>query len=172
MSKIAVLLDDWFEDVEYFKPVGAFSVAGHNIINVGLRTGKIVEGKKEKKKVDIDRSVDEVNVDDFDALFIPGGYSPDKLRAHKEPVEFVKKFVESKKPVFFICHGAQLLITADVLKNRNVTGWKSISKDIQNAGANFIDKEVVEDGNLISSRSPRDLTSFIDKSLKKLKENL
>ena len=170
MSKIVVLVDDWFEDVEYFKPVGAFSVAGHKIVNVGLRKGKVVEGKKEKKKVDIDRSVDDVKVDDFDALFIPGGYSPDKLRAHKKPVEFVKKFVKSKKPVFFICHGAQLLITADVLKNRKVTGWKSISKDIKNAGANFIDDEVVEDENLVSSRSPSDLTAFIDKSLEKLEE--
>ncbi len=170
MSKIAVIVDDWFEDLEYFKPVGAFSVAGHQIVNIGLKQGKIVEGKNEKKKVDIDRSVDDVKVDDFDALFIPGGYSPDKLRAHKEPVDFVKKFVESNKPVFFICHGAQLLITADVLKNRNITGWKSISKDIKNAGANFIDEEVVEDKNLISSRSPRDLSSFIEKSLEKLEE--
>lgn len=170
MSKIAVILDDWFEDSEYFKPVGAFSTAGHKVVNVGLKKGKIVKGKKEDKQVDIDRSVDEVSVNDFDALLIPGGYSPDKLRAHKKPVEFVKKFVQSGKPVFAICHAPQILISADVLRDRKITGWKSLIQDIKNAGAEFVDEKVVVDDNLVSSRSPRDLSAFIETSMKKLKE--
>lgn len=169
MKKIAVILDDMFEDSEYFEPVGAFSTAGHKITNVGLKKGKIVKGKKEGKQVDIDKSVNDVSVDDFDALLIPGGYSPDKLRSHKEAVDFVKDFVDSGKPVFSICHGPQLLISADVLKGRRITGWNSIIQDIRNAGGDFVNKEVVEDDNLVSSRSPVDLKAFIEKSLEKLK---
>jgi protease I len=90
------------------------------------------------------------------------------LRAHAEPVKFVKDFVESGKPVCLICHAPQLLITAQVLKGRKVTGWKSIIQDIKNAGAEFLDQEVVEDGNLISSRSPADLPAFIRACSKKL----
>ena len=169
--KIAVLVDDLFEDVEYFQPVGAFSAAGHKIYNVGLRKGKIVKGKTEGKEVDIDESVRDIFVDEYDAMFIPGGYSPDKLRAHDEIVDFVKKFVESCKPIFAICHGPQLLITANVLKNRTVTGWKSIIQDIKNAGAVFLDKDVVVDENLVTSRGPDDLKVFIEASLQKLKES-
>jgi len=170
LSKIAVIIDDWFEDSEYFKPVGAFSVAGHKIINVGLRKGKIVESKKEGKKVDIDKSVDEVSVDDFDALLIPGGYSPDRLRAHESPVDFVREFVKSGKPVFSICHAPQLLITAKVLERKKITGWKSIIQDIKNAGGLYRDEEVVIDDNIVSSRSPKDLNAFIKKSLEKMKQ--
>jgi protease I len=168
--KIAVLLDDLFEDVEYFQPVGAFSAAGHKIYNVGVRKGKVVKGKTQGKEVDIDESIQDVSVGEYDALLIPGGCSPDKLRAHDEVVDFVKDFVESCKPVFAICHGPQLLITADVLKNRTVTGWKSIIQDIKNAGAVFLDKEVVVDENLVTSRGPNDLKAFIEASLQKLKE--
>ena len=169
MSKIAVLIDDLFEDVEYTKPTMAYTDAGHEIIHVGLKKEKKVKGKKKGTKVEIDEAVADANIDDFDALFIPGGYSPDKLRAKKEPVNFVKSFVESGKPVFIICHGAQLLITASVLNNRKVTGWKSIKVDIENAGAEYIDEKVVVDDNIISSRSPRDLPAFIRKTLEKLK---
>jgi len=169
VAKIAVILDDWFEDSEYFEPVGAFSTAGHKIINVGLRKGKIVKSKKQGKQVDIDKSIDDSSINDFDALLIPGGYSPDKLRAHKKPVEFVKKFVESGKPVFSICHAPQLLISAQIIKGRKITGWKSIIQDIKNAGGEFLDEEVVVDDNLVSSRSPQDLSAFIKTSMKKLK---
>jgi protease I len=107
-------------------------------------------------------------VDDFDALLIPGGYSPDKLRVYEEAVRFVKDFVESGKPVFTICHGPQLLITAQVLKGRTITGYTSIIQDIKNAGATFVDADVVVDKNLISSRTPADLPSFIAAALNAL----
>ena len=169
MKNIAVIIDDLFEDSEYIEPTSAFITAGHKITHVGLKEGKTVKGKNKGTEVTIDVVFKDVSVNDFDALLIPGGYSPDKLRSHDEAVDFVKDFMASGKPVFSICHGPQLLITADVLKGRKVTGWKSIIQDIKNAGAEFVDEQVVEDGNLISSRSPRDLPAFIQTSLKKLK---
>lgn len=168
MSKIAVIITDFFEDSEYTEPAEAFKKAGHELSHVGLEKGTTVKGKKEQTPVKIDEAVKNVSVNDFDALLIPGGYSPDKLRAHKDAVQFAKEFVQSDKPVFLICHAAQLLITADVLKGRKVTGYTSIVQDIKNAGAEYFDQEVVEDGNLVSSRNPGDLPAFIDASLKRL----
>lgn len=104
----------------------------------------------------------------FDALLIPGGYSPDNLRAHEGPVRFVKEFMENGQPVFAICHGPQLLISAGKLEGRKVTGWKSLIEDIKYAGADFIDEEVVVDGNLVTSRQPADIPAFIKDSLKVL----
>lgn len=169
MSKIAVIITNMFEDSEYSQPVNAFKKAGHKIINVGLKEGEVVKGKKKGTLVKIDKAVTDVSVDDFDALLIPGGYSPDKLRANEDAVKFTKEFAESGKPIFSICHGPQLLITAQALKGRKITGWKSIIQDIKNAGAEFIDQEVVEDENLVSSRQPGDIPAFIRTSLKKLK---
>jgi protease I len=168
MSKIAIIITDLFEDSEYKWPAEAFSKAGHELINVGLEAGQKVTGKKEGSTVNIDRAVRDVSVHDFDALLIPGGYSPDKLRVDDSAVRFVKSYVESGKPVFTICHGPQLLISAQVLQGRTITGWKSIIQDIKNAGADFVDQEVVEDGNIISSRSPDDLAAFTEKCLEKL----
>lgn len=168
MSKVAVIIADMFEDVEYTEPVRAFRRAGHEIDRVGLEGGQTVSGKKMGTPVKVDRSVKEVSVTDYDALLIPGGYSPDKLRVDADAVRFAREFVESGKPVFVICHGPQLLITARVLKGRRITGWKSIIEDIINAGAEFVDDEVVEDGNLVSSRGPDDIPAFIKASLKRL----
>jgi protease I len=170
MSTIAVLITDMFEDVEYIQPAKAFQNAGHRLVHVGLKKGSTVHGKKEKTPVAIERAVSEVTPDDFDALFIPGGYSPDKLRVDEDAVRFAREFIRSGKPIFAICHAPQLLITADVLKGRKVTGWKSIVQDIKNAGAEYIDAEVVEDGNLISSRSPRDIPAFVKAALNKLSQ--
>jgi len=169
LSKIAVIITNMFEDSEYSEPVNAFKKAGHKIIRVGLKEGEVVKGKKKGTLVKIDKAVTDVSVEDFDALLIPGGYSPDKLRANEDAVKFTKEFAESGKPIFSICHGPQLLITAQALKGRKITGWKSIIQDIKNAGAEFIDQEVVEDENLVSSRHPGDIPAFIRTSLKKLK---
>jgi protease I len=168
MATIAVIIDEMFEDSEYGQPVKAFKEAGHMIVHVGLKKGAVVTGKKEGTKVTIDKTVKEVTPVDFDALLIPGGYSPDHLRAHPDAVEFVKQFMDSRKPVFAICHAPQLLITAEVLKGRKCTGWKSIVQDIKNAGATYVDEEVVREGNLISSRHPGDLPAFIRASLEML----
>jgi protease I len=168
MRRIAVIITDLFEDSEYTEPAEAFKKAGHELIHVGLEDGKTVKGKKKETPVQIDKAVENVSEEDFDALLIPGGYSPDKIRADENAVRFTKEFVQSNKPVFLICHAAQLLITADVLKGRKLTGYTSIVQDIKNAGAEYLDQEVVVDGNLVSSRNPGDLPAFIEASLKKL----
>ena len=168
MTRIAALIDDLFEDVEYAEPAQAFRTAGHTVVTVGLRKGATVTGKTLHSKVRIEEGVAGVSVEDFGALFIPGGYSPDRLRVDPAVVEFVRSFVESGKPVLGICHAAQLLITARVLQGKKITGYVSIIQDIRNAGAEFVDAEVVEDGNLLFSRNPKDIPSFIRASLKKL----
>lgn len=169
MSKIAVIIGPDFEDSEYSKPAEAFRKAGYELVHVGIKAGEIVKGKKQATPVTIDLSAKDAGVEDFEGLLIPGGYSPDKLRAHPEPVRFVREFMKVGKPVFSICHAPQLLITAQVLQGRKITGWTSIIQDIKNAGAEFIDKEVVEDGNLISSRNPADIPAFVEASLRKLR---
>lgn len=168
MAKIAVIITNMFEDSEYGEPVKAFKNAGHEIVHVGIKAGDTVRGIKKNTPVVIDKAVEGLKIDDFDALLIPGGYSPDGLRIHDEAVRFTREFAESGKPVFSICHAPQLLITARVLKGRKIAGWKSVKEDIINAGAEFIDREVVEDGNIISSRSPADLVPFIKACLARL----
>ncbi len=168
MSTVAVIITDLFEDVEYTEPAKAFKKAGHQLVHLGLEKDETVKGKKHGTEVKIERAVKGAKASEFDALLIPGGYSPDKLRANDDAVEFVKEFMLSGKPVFAICHGPQLLITARVLKGRKAAGWKSIIQDIKNAGAEFVDQAVVEDGNLISSRGPDDIPAFVDAALKRL----
>jgi len=168
MAKIGVLIENMFEDSEYQKPAAGFKEAKHELVHLGVKKG-IVKGETAGIEVKVEKAVSDVVADDFDALFIPGGYSPDLLRSHDEVVAFVKQFAATGKPILFICHGAQLLITADLLKGRKVTGWKSIIQDIKNAGAEYLDQEVVEDGNFISSRYPADIPAFIKASLDKLK---
>ena len=167
MARIAVLIDNKFEDSEYKKPATAYKKAKHELVILGVKKGTVT-GENGGLKVKVEKTVTDVSADSFDALFIPGGYSPDLLRSHDEVVTFVKQFSATGKPIFFICHGAQLLITADILKGRKVTGWKSIIQDIKNAGAKYIDAEVAEDGNLISSRCPADIPAFIKATLAKL----
>ena len=169
MKQIAVIITDMFEDSEYTEPARAFREAGHTLVHVGLKAGATVYGKKNNTPVVVDKAAAEVRVDDFDALLIPGGYSPDKLRVDEAAVRFAGDFLRSGKPVFAICHAPQLLITADVLRGRTLTGYTSIVQDIKNAGATFVDREVVEDGALVSSRNPDDLPAFVETALKHLK---
>jgi protease I len=164
MSRIAVIITDMFQDVEYRQPAEAFRNAGHELVHVGLRAGSRVTGEH-GAVVTIDRAVRDITADDVDALFIPGGYSPDKLRIDPDAVRFAKEFFTRNKPVFAICHAAQLLITAQVLEGRRVTGWISIVQDIRNAGAEYVDAEVVVDRNLVSSRKPEDIPAFIREAL-------
>lgn len=164
MRKIAVIITDMFQDEEYQQPADAFRKAGHELVHVGLIAGSQVKGEN-GTIVQIDKAVHDVSADDFDALFIPGGYSPDRLRVDPEAVRFAKEFFNGNKPVFAICHAAQLLITAQVLKGRRVTGWTSIVQDVKNAGAEYVDAEVVVDKNLVSSRKPADIPAFVREAL-------
>jgi len=160
MARIATLIADMFEDCEYTEPAASFREHGHDVVHVGLQAGLQVWGQQDHTPVMIDLSTASADPADFDALFIPGGYSPDKLRTDAAAVRLVRSFMEEGKPVFVICRGPQLLITACVLAGRKVTGWKSIIQDIANAGGIYTDREVVVDGNLISSRNPGDLQAF------------
>lgn len=159
-KKIAVVLENGFEDSEFYVPYNRLKDEGAELTIVGLERGKVLEGKSEGYRAKADRSFDEVKPEDFDALLIPGGYSPDKLRAYEKPVDFVKGF--EGKPVFAICHGPQLLISAGMVKGKTVTSWASVAVDLKNAGANWIDRDVVIDGNLVTSRKPADLGAFVE----------
>ena len=166
--RIACVLGPAFEDSEFKEPYDAFRAAGHEVTIVGLEAGKELEGDKGKVKAKVEKSFRDVKPEDFDALFIPGGGSPDKLRAHDEAVRFVKAFMQAGKPVFAICHGPQLLLTADEYKGRKMTAWKTIQGDLRKAGADVVDQEVVVDRNLVTSRQPSDIPAFIRESLKLL----
>lgn len=167
MAKIGVMIDKMFEDVEYTQPVKAFKEAGHELTILGIHK-KEVKGKQGIATVQIEEKLSESDYNQFDAILIPGGCSPDNLRGEVEAVEFIRDFYKTGKPIFAICHAPQLLITAQLIEGKKITGWKSIVQDIKNAGGQYIDQEVVEDGNLISSRQPSDIPAFISACLKKL----
>ncbi len=172
MAKIATLITNMFEDSEYMEPAKAYKDAGHEIVTIEKQAGNEVTGMKKGTKVKIDKGIDEVMADDFDALFIPGGFSPDQLRADERFVKFTKKFMDAKKPVFAICHGPQLLITAKTLEGRDATGYTSIRVDMEYAGAKYADKEVVVcQDQLVTSRTPDDIPAFNRESLKLLNRN-
>jgi len=158
-KRIAVVLEKDFEDSEFYVPYKRLKEEGAELTVVGLERGKMLKGKSEGYEVRVEKSFDEVKPEEFDALLIPGGYSPDKLRAHEQAVDFVKHF--EGKPIFAICHGPQLLISADVVKGKTVTSWRSVAVDLKNAGAQWVDREVVVDGNVVTSRKPEDLDAFV-----------
>lgn len=169
MAKIATVITNLFEDVEYTDPEKAFKDAGHEVVTIEKEAGKQVKGKQGEATVTIDKGIDDVSAKDFDALFIPGGFSPDQLRADERFVKFAKEFMDAKKPVFAICHGPQLLITAKALEGRNATGYKSIKQDMIYAGADYADQEVVVcQDQLVTSRQPDDIPAFNRESVKLL----
>ncbi|MEK4031089.1 type 1 glutamine amidotransferase domain-containing protein [Pseudobacillus sp. FSL P4-0506] len=168
-KKIAVLVTDMVEDSEYTEPVNAYKEAGHEVVTIEKEAGKAVKGKQGEATIAIDKGIDDVSPSDFDALLIPGGFSPDQLRADDRFVNFAKAFMDEKKPVFAICHGPQLLITAKSLEGRSATGYKSIKVDMEYAGVTYKDEEVVVcQDQLVTSRTPDDIPAFNRESLKLL----
>jgi len=168
--RIACVLDVDYEDSEFKQPYDAFKQAGHQVAIVGLESGKELPGKKGTVTTKAEIGIDQARPEQFDALFIPGGYSPDHLRANPKMVQFTKSFMDASKPVLAICHGPQLLITARVVKGRKLTAWQTIQDDLQQVGANVIDQDVVVDRNLVTSRKPADIPVFIRESLKLLEK--
>jgi protease I len=160
MAKVAFIMDEMFEDSEFRVPYDRVREAGHEAVIVGLEKGKQLTGKKEDETVTTDVAIGDVSATSFDALVIPGGYSPDKIRVDQDMVRFTRTMVESGKPVAAVCHAGWMLAEADVLEGRTVTSWPSIKTDLKNAGAEWVDQEVVEDGNVITSRKPDDLEAF------------
>jgi protease I len=171
-KKIAFLAADGVEKVELEQPREALHQAGAQTELLSLKTGEIQARNHDLEPagtVAVDRAVSEASVDEFDGLVLPGGtVNPDKLRLDKTAVSFVRDFVDSGKPVAAICHGPWTLVEASVTAGRTMTSYPSIRTDLRNAGAHVVDEEVVVDGNLISSRSPRDLPAFCSTLIKQL----
>ncbi len=160
MARIAFVLADDFEDSEFRKPYDGLKQAGHEVVIFGVKAGETVKGKAGKESVTIERASSEADAAQFDALVIPGGYSPDHLRLDRPTVDFVAAMMDTRKLVAAVCHGPQLLIEADAVKGRTLTSYASVKLDLINAGGKWVDKEVVTDANLITSRTPADLPAF------------
>jgi protease I len=168
MSRVAMIVDEMFEDSELRVPYDRLIAAGHEVVVVGREGHKRLEGKRGEESVTTDEAIDDVSASQFDALVIPGGYSPDKLRTDDRMVALTRALLQAGKPVAAVCHAGSLLIEAGVASGRTVTSWESIKTDLINAGARWVDDEVVEDGNLITSRKPDDLPAFCDALLRQL----
>ena len=172
-KKVAILATNGFEQSELFEPKKALEEAGAEVSIISLESGEI-KGWDEKdwgKSIAVDLTVNEADPNDFDALQLPGGVmNPDKLRMNKKAVSFVKSFFESGKPVAAICHAPWTLIEADVVKGRTITSWASLKTDLENAGAKWVDQEVVVDNGLVSSRNPDDLPAFNKKMIEEFAE--
>lgn len=174
MNKIvAILATNGFEESELSSPKQALEDAGATVHIVSPESGEIkawADGNW-SKSYKVDKKVSEVSADDYHALVLPGGViNPDKLRTDKDAVEFIRAFFKQKKPVSAICHGPQSLIEADVVKGRKMTSYHSIRKDLENAGAEWVDQEVVCDQGFTTSRTPDDLPAFNKKMIEELKE--
>jgi protease I len=160
--KIACVLAQGFEDSEFRVPYDRLKQEGYQVDVIGLKAGEELKGYKGKEKVKAEKSIDQVKPDDYDALLIPGGQSPDHLRVDKRVVEFVKAFDQAGKLVAAVCHGPQLLIAAHLVKGRTLTAWQTIQDDLKQIGATVKDEPVVVDRNWITSRKPDDLEAFSD----------
>jgi protease I len=172
-KKVAVLVAEGFEQVELTEPMRALKEAGADARIVSPARDE-VQGWNHFDKGDrfnVDVPLDQAHSDDFDALLLPGGVAnPDQLRMQPRAVSFVKDFVEAGKPVAVICHGPWTLIEADCVQGRTITSWPSLRKDLQNAGASWVDEEVVTDRGLVSSRRPDDLPAFCRKMVEEFAE--
>jgi protease I len=172
-KKVAILVADGFEQVEMTKPREALDDAGAETKIVSIKPGKVQGVNHDEKgdKFDVDLTLDRARAGDFDALLIPGGLmNPDTMRQEESALEFVRRFFDAGKPVAVICHGPQVLINADLVRGRTMTSWPAIKVDMKNAGANWIDEEVVVDNGLVSSRKPDDIPAFNKKMIEEFAE--
>jgi len=159
-KRIAILAEEGFEDSELIEPMRALKDAGARVLIVGSGSQETYRGKRGGATVIVDATADKVKAEDFDAIIVPGGYAPDKMRLYQSMIDLVRKAHDLGKVVAAICHGPQLLISAEIVRGRRVTSWPSIAVDLRNAGADWVDAPVVQDGNLITSRKPADLPRF------------
>src|SRR5438477_9945408 len=172
-KKVAILVADGFEQVGMTKPREALEQAGAQTKIVSLKPGQIQGMNHADKgdKFDVDLTVKDARPDEFDALLIPGGLlNPDALRMDKGTREFAAQFFREGKPVAAICHGPQVLISADLVRDRKMTSWPAIEVDMRNAGARWLDEEVVVDNGLVSSRKPDDIPAFNRKMIEEFAE--
>ena len=167
-KRVAMFVEDEFEDRELTGPLEALRAAGAAVKIVGPSAGAEYRGKRGHSIVKADVAAGSVKLADFDALVIPGGHAPDKMRMRHAMVDLAREAMESGKPVAAICHGPQVLISANALRGRTLTCWPSIAIDVKNAGGLYVDKPVVEDGNLITSRKPDDVPMFSEAIIRAL----
>jgi protease I len=158
-KRVAILVEDEFEDRELIGPLEALRAAGAEVTVVGAIAGAEYRGKRGEVVTSV-VAAGTARIKDFDALVIPGGHAPDKMRMRHAMVDLARDAMEAGKPVAAICHGPQVLISANTLRGRTLTCWPSIAIDVKNAGGLYVDKPVVEDGNLITSRKPDDVPMF------------
>lgn len=172
-KRIAILATHGFEEVELTSPKLAMEKEGFDIKIIAPESGKIkawTDGNW-SDEYKVDDVVAQVSAQDYDALFLPGGViNPDKLRIDENALDFVREFFKQGKPVGAICHGSWTLINAEVVAGRTMTSYKSIRKDMENAGVNWVDKEVVVDNGLVTSRNPGDLEAFNKKLIEEIRE--
>ncbi len=159
MKKVAVITGEGFQDAEAYMPIGYLTNRGVDITVIGVEK-KEVKSYNSDFTIMIEKTPGEVSTETFDALLLPGGKAPAKLREHEAIVEFVKDFYESGKPVAAICHAPQILIRAGVMEGKTATSYKSVKEEMLDAGVDFVDDAPVTDGNLITARNPDDLAAF------------
>jgi len=167
-KRVAMLVEDEFEDRELTGPLDALRAAGATVTVVGPTAGTQFKGKRGDAAISSDVAAGSARMKDFDALVIPGGHAPDKMRMRHAMVDLARDAMDTGKTVAAICHGAQLLISANALRGRTLTCWPSIAIDVKNAGGLYVDKPVVEDGNLITSRKPDDVPAFSEAIIRAL----
>jgi protease I len=174
-KKVAILVENGFEQVEMTGPREALEQAGAGTDLISPVKGK-VKGWAHTKwgdEFEVDVQLSDANPDDYDALLLPGGVmNPDKLRLHPDAIEFVRRFVDEGKPIAAICHGPWMLINAGAARGRTMTSWPSLQADLSNAGANWVDQEVVVDNGIVTSRKPDDIPAFNRKMIEEFREGI
>ena len=159
-KRIAILVEQAFEDSELIEPMKAMKEAGARVVIVGTELEKNYQGKRRTKTIRAEMATDKVKAEDFDAIIIPGGYAPDRMRLHKPMIDLVRKAYDLGKVIAASGNGPQLLISADIVRGHRLTSWPSIAVDLKNAGADWVDEPVVQNGNIITSRRPADIPMF------------
>ena len=172
-TRVAALVEHGFEQSELLDPKKALEMAGAQVDVISPHSGKVKGWKHTEwgEEVAVDRRLDEVTADEYDALLLPGGVmNPDKLRMNATAVAFVRSFADAGKPIAAICHGPWTLIEAGAVRGRTMTSWPSLQSDLRNAGARWVDQEVVTDNGLVTSRKPDDIPAFNRKMIEEFAE--
>lgn len=168
-KRLAILAENDYEDMELQYPLYRMREAGAEVVIVGTGSAPEYKGKN-GMPIKVDKTASDVAAIDFDGVIIPGGWAPDRMRRYPEVLKFVRDISDTGKLVAAICHAGWVLISADLLKGKTVTCFPNIRDDVMNAGARYVDQEVVRDGNLITSRTPRDLPAFCKEIIAALEE--